>query len=110
MADITFTAAGGAIKKLKDMGDGTHAEVSAFTADSPVQLTGSVVVDTLGALNDSKVTNPDAASATIPALARGQLSQLVLLLAAIGSPTDAKWNGTDASASLISIAKKIAAP
>ena len=29
MADITFTVAGGAIKRLRDMGDGTHAEVVA---------------------------------------------------------------------------------
>lgn len=86
MADITFPAyqAGpDVLKTLKDMGDGTHAEVVAFTADSPVTLTGDVVVDTLGALNDAKVTNPDAASATIPALERGQLAQLVAILAKI---------------------------
>ena len=29
MADVTYPAAGGVFKKLKDMGDGTHAEVVA---------------------------------------------------------------------------------
>lgn len=46
-----------------------------------ITLTGDVVVDTFGALDDAKVTNPDAASATIPALARGQLAELVAILA-----------------------------
>lgn len=79
MADKTipaYPAGANVLKTLKDMGDGTYAEVVAFTADSPVQLTGDVVVDTFGALNDSKVTDPDAASATIPALLRGILSEL----------------------------------
>lgn len=58
----------------KDMGDGTFAEVVAFTADSPVELTGDVVVDTLGALDDDPITNEGIASATIPSLIRGLLS------------------------------------
>lgn len=45
-------------------------------ADTTLSLTGNVVVDTFGALNDAKVTDPDAASATIPALLRGILAEL----------------------------------
>lgn len=76
MADVTFGVAGGVVKKLKDMGDGSHAEITAFTAASPVELTGDVVVDTLGALNNSAESNPAAASATIPSLLRGILLAL----------------------------------
>lgn len=78
-------------RRFKDMGDGTFAEVTAFTADSPVTLTGDVVVDTLGALNDAKVTDPDSASATIPALLRGildKLDQLITLQTAANSKLD----------------------
>lgn len=70
----------GARTRFKDMGDGTYAPVVAFTADSPVELTGDVVVDTFGALNDAAETDPDAASATMPSLLRGILQAL--------SPTD----------------------
>lgn len=97
MADLTHPVFGAngtgstdVVKKLKDMGDGTYAEVVAFTADSPVELTGDVVVDTLGALDDAKVTDPDAASATIPALLRGILEEMqaqTALLTTIASNT-----------------------
>lgn len=76
MADATLGVGNGLAKKLKDLGDGHHAEVVSFDADGQVELTGDVVVDTLGALNDAKVTDPDAASATIPALLRGILAEL----------------------------------
>lgn len=76
MADLEFDVLSGVKKKLKDLGDGTHAEVVSFDADGQVTLTGDVVVDTLGALNDAKVTDPDAASATVPALLRGILKAL----------------------------------
>jgi len=73
-----------------DNGDGSFSEKVALNAADPVQLTGDVVVDTLGALNDAKVTNPDAASATIPALLRGILAELkthTTLLTTIASNT-----------------------
>lgn len=76
MADASLGVGSGLLKKLKDLGDGYHAEVVSFDADGNVTLTGDVVVDALGALNDAKVTNPDAASATIPALLRGILAEL----------------------------------
>ena len=61
--------------------------VALVATDGPVtiNLTGAVSVDTLGALNDAKVTNPDAASATLPSLARGQLSELVAILAKLSA-------------------------
>lgn len=49
-------------------------EVSNVT--TPVELTGDVIVDTLGALDDASETDPDAASATLPSLARGQVELL----------------------------------
>lgn len=78
MADVKKNEiqAGTLPRLYKDNGDGTFAEKVAVTADDPIQLTGDVMVDTLGALNDAKVTNPDAASATIPALLRGILKAL----------------------------------
>jgi hypothetical protein len=62
----------------------------AFVDSETVNLTGDVVVDTLGALDNSKVTDPDAASATIPALLRGILEELqaqTVLLTTIASNT-----------------------
>lgn len=41
-----------------------------------IELTGDVIVDTLGALDDAAETDPDAASATIPSLLRGILAEL----------------------------------
>jgi hypothetical protein len=61
-------------------------EVSNVT--SPVELTGDIMVDTFGALDDAKVTDPDAASATIPALLRGNLTKLNELKALIGTASD----------------------
>jgi len=91
MADVTFAVVGGAVKRLVDQGDGTHAEaVTIVGVDGDINLTGDVVVDTLGALNDAKVTDPDAASATIPALLRGILAELkahTTLLTTIASNT-----------------------
>jgi hypothetical protein len=122
------------LEKYVDIGGGAHAPgVAIVGADTDVTLTGDMVVDTLGALNDSAVVNPAAASATIPALMRGELTELLALVArigevqasptantlldrlktlatAIGSPSDTKWDGSAGSASLIAIAKKIAAP
>lgn len=76
MADVTFPVAGSVLKKMKDQGDGSHAEIVAFTADGSVTLTGDVALDTFGALNNTKQTNADAVSATIPALLRGLLSRV----------------------------------
>jgi len=57
------------------------------TVDDPVVLTGDIVVDTLGALNDSSEVDPAAASATIPALLRGQLATLLAAFVAQGANT-----------------------
>jgi len=65
-------------KLLRDLGDGNYAQVVALALDAPVTLTGDVVLDTFGALDDAKETDPDAASATIPALLRGQLAEIEL--------------------------------
>ncbi len=45
--------------------------VKIVESDATINLTGDVVVDTLGALNDAAVTDPAASSATVPALLRG---------------------------------------
>lgn len=86
MTDITFEVAGGAIKRLLDIGDGTHAEVVAIGGlDGDVVITGDANVDTsalealVGALNDSAEENPAAASATLLALLRGILAQQVAM-------------------------------
>lgn len=63
-------------EKYKDLGDGAFAKVVAVNSADPIQLTGDVVVDTLGALNNSKELDPDSASATIPSLLRGILDGL----------------------------------
>jgi hypothetical protein len=45
-----------------------------FDPDATITLTGDVVLDTFGALDNTKVVDPDAASATVPALLRGLLN------------------------------------
>lgn len=59
----------------------------------------------------SRVTLADGSKFLVPATvsvgADGSTVDLSALQAAIGSPTDAPWNGTDPSATLISIAKSI---
>lgn len=47
--------------------------VEIVNVTTPVELTGDVVLDTFGALDNAKEVDPDAASATIPALLRGIL-------------------------------------
>jgi hypothetical protein len=130
----TVAPSGFYLQKFVDIGGGAHAPgVAIVGADTTVTLTGDVVLDTFGALDDAAVVNPAAASATIPALMRGELTELLALVArigevqasptantlldrlktiatAIGSPSDTKWDGSAGSASLIAIAKKIAAP
>jgi hypothetical protein len=73
-AETADAPAGSVTKKFRDMGDGTFAEVMSLGASgASVTLTGSVVLDTFGTLSDAEVTDPAAASATIPALLRGIL-------------------------------------
>lgn len=70
-------------------GGGIPMEIVGTTGD--VTLTGDVIVDTLGALNDAAVVNPAAASATVPALLRGNLTQTLAIkasVAALGALTD----------------------
>jgi hypothetical protein len=82
-------------KRFVELATGVYAEVVAIGAtETDVILTGDVVVDTLGALNNAKVVDPDAASATIPALLRGILAQQVAILAAIGAAGDAAGANT----------------
>ncbi len=65
------------VKQLAEIGEGVYADVvSIGGAEGDINLNGDVIVDTLGALDDSKELDPDAGSATLPALARGQLSDL----------------------------------
>ncbi len=97
MADVTFAAAGGTLKRLVDQGDGTHAEgVTIVGLATPVVITGDAVVDTsalealIGPLNATKATNPNAASATTNALLRGILNELqahTVLLTTIATNT-----------------------
>lgn len=47
--------------------------VEIVSSVDPVTLTGDVVLDTFGALDNAAENNPDAASATIPSLLRGIL-------------------------------------
>lgn len=58
-------------------------DVAIASSDAEINLTGDVVVDTLGALDDAAVVDPDSGSATIPALLRGILTQDVAILAKI---------------------------
>lgn len=47
MADLTYPVAAGAVKKLVDLGDGTHAEVVAIGGlDGDVEITGDANIDT----------------------------------------------------------------
>lgn len=70
---------GSVLTKMVDIGDDVYAPgVTIVGLDTPVELTGSVSVDTWGALDDAKETDPDAASATIPALVRGLLNTELL--------------------------------
>jgi len=57
-------------------GDENPVPVKVVEADGDVVLSGDVIVDTLGALDDAAESDPDAASATIPALLRGILAEL----------------------------------
>jgi hypothetical protein len=84
MADISLPIGNGLLKKLLDIGGGYHAEVVALGGfEGDVTITGDAVVDTtalealIGPLNASAQSNPAAASATLLALTRGILAQLV---------------------------------
>lgn len=54
MADVTFTVAGGVVKKLRDMADGTWAEVVALAADPSIDigdiqlLAGTAIIGKVG--------------------------------------------------------------
>lgn len=87
----TLTDAGNLKVALVEQTD--PIDVNVTNVDTPVELTGDIAVDTWGALDDAKVINPDAASATMPALARGQLKQLVDILAKLGGTGSLKDNG-----------------
>lgn len=99
MADIIANDLAGNDQKrrFRDQSDGTYAEVVALGVEAPITLTGDLVVDTLGALNNAKVTNPDAASATIPALLRGILAEADVL----GSLAGAKVTDPDAASATV---------
>jgi hypothetical protein len=84
MADIDFPVLNGVVKKLLDLGDGHHAEVVAIGGlEGDVVISGDANVDTsdlealVGPLNAAAEEDPAAASATLLALLRGILAQLV---------------------------------
>lgn len=84
MADIDFPVLNGVVKKLLDIGDGYHAEVVAIGGlEGDVVISGDAVVDTaalealVGPVDATAEENPAAASATLLALLRGILAQLV---------------------------------
>lgn len=84
MADIDFPVLNGVKKKLLDIGDGYHAEVVAIGGlEGDVVISGDAVVDTsalealVGAVDETAESDPDAESATLLALLRGILGQLV---------------------------------
>lgn len=84
MADIALPVGNGLLKKMHDLGDGHHAEVVALGGfEGDVTITGDAVVDTtalealVGPLDATAEDDPDAASATVAALLRGILAQLV---------------------------------
>lgn len=84
MADLPFPVLGGVFKKLLDIGDGYHAEVVAIGGlEGDVVISGDAVVDTsalealVGPLDAAAENDPDAASATLLALLRGILGELV---------------------------------
>ena len=54
--------------------------VNVVGTEGDINLTGDVIVDTFGTLADAAETDPDAASATIPALLRGILSQNAMII------------------------------
>lgn len=92
MADKIFEShVAGISEKFVDQEDGTHARgVTIVGLDTPVELTGEVSVASWGDVDDAKVTNPDAASATVPALLRGLLAEAkaqTALLTTIASNT-----------------------
>lgn len=78
MADLEFPVLNGVMKKMVDLGDGTHAEVVAIGGlDGNVEITGDANIDTSA------------------------------LETAIGAPSDAAWNGEPGPASAIAILKAI---
>jgi hypothetical protein len=93
------------MRLYKDLGSEVFAPAVAIAGlDGDVTLTGDVVVDTLGALNNAKVVNPDAASATIPALLRGALAQqlaILALAATLGAVNNASETDPDAASATI---------
>lgn len=71
----------------------------------PITLTGDILVDTWGALDDPSETDPDAVSATVPSLLRGNLENQASGLTTLGALDDAAWDGTGNPASLIALWK-----
>lgn len=76
--------------------------------DTTITLTGDLVVNTLGDLDDAKVVDPDAASATIPALLRGALVQHLATVTAVeaaasvlGAVDDAAEDNPDAASATV---------
>lgn len=71
-------------------GSDSPVPVSVVETEGDINLTGDVIVDTFGTLADAAETDPEAASATIPALLRGVLEQqaeMIVLLTTIVANT-----------------------
>lgn len=95
MADLDYPVLNGVVKKLLDIGGGYHAEVVAIGGlEGDVVISGDANVDTsalealVGPVDASAESDPDAASATLLALLRGILGQLVLANATLATIAD----------------------
>jgi len=83
MADVTFAVANGALKRLRDMGDGTHAEV--------VSDAGSITPPTAPTTSSYTTLNTSFASSgdnTVVSATAGQTTRVFALALTFASPVD----------------------
>lgn len=59
--------------------------VEIVSSEEEITLSGDVVLDTFGALDDASETNPDAASATMASLLRGTVEKVTDTEAAVAA-------------------------
>jgi hypothetical protein len=88
MADITYPAAGGSAKKLKDQG-GYHAEVIATDPANPLSVAGSpLAVVSSSAAEASKVLKASAGNLASLSVSLGAVAGWVMLFDATSAPAD----------------------